>query len=681
MIPHEGSSVCVGFLSAYHTGQLIYSLNTVFAQEFGISEIRFYMEDNPGISMSEVLDCIHAHNDEIRADVSFALSADTPANRLLQLLRDTGCSHLILFTANSAFYDRSSLGQLMVSFSDLRCLAAAADTLLYSEGNNPKRIGPDAFFSGGPLSRFCCVYEVDPLFRYLSCADLSLPPESLLRDYLTTHSFCKIPPVCMRQESAGPKRALEAPKPTEDAALNYTDSVSLTHLIRLASAVRSQNENAEKLRSRIQWILVKQQGGVWPLNQSKRLYIEYLDELSRIPAGSLGGILRRRQFRRRVREHTDGRIRLAFFTMEYAVWPSFQSLYDYAAARPEKFHVSLVYVPFSHVSKTRSDDSLIDEYRRAGYPIQPADNYDLAADSPDVAFFLKPYNSVPKPFYISEVEKSVPRCVYIPYFLGIEDDERTFLPSAHSPTVFLSWKVLSYGPFFIKTARKHTYNHARNFIPSGHPRIDIKPETDPALEKRIAAAGPSRKVVLWNTHFTIEPNVGRGSFLEFKDVVLKAAAAHPGILLLWRPHPLFLGAYARYTNRSAKDILREMSEWEKEGLLLVDQSPSYLSGFCRSQALITDASSLLYEYLYQNKPILFTPKAGGTGLYDKELEKQLLRARGYEDFDHFFMALEQGNPLPVVDASRFLYLPKHGSVASNFLESVGGVIAAEEQLK
>ena len=65
----------------------------------------------------------------------------------------------------------------------------------------------------------------------------------------------------------------------------------------------------------------------------------------------------------------------------------------------------------------------MEAYRAAGLPVVHCEDYDLAKESPDLVFFLKPYDLIPSQYYIDEVERIVKRSVFIPYSVKWVDHE------------------------------------------------------------------------------------------------------------------------------------------------------------------------------------------------------------------------------------------------------------------
>ena len=64
----------------------------------------------------------------------------------------------------------------------------------------------------------------------------------------------------------------------------------------------------------------------------------------------------------------------------------------------------------------------------------------------------------------------------------------------------------------------------------------------------------NRKIVLWNTHFSLTGGDGWGTYSLFKDIIFDYFDTHLDMFLLWRPHPLFYGALAQASDKSLEEV-------------------------------------------------------------------------------------------------------------------------------
>lgn len=153
----------------------------------------------------------------------------------------------------------------------------------------------------------------------------------------------------------------------------------------------------------------------------------------------------------------DKKIRVVFFVNEYSTFPTIKSVYD-EMKNDKSFMCDLVHIPFNHSNKTNSIENEINDYYENGYnEIIESDDYDLTKKSPDIVIYLKPYDSIPKQFYIDEIEKLVDRIIYIPYGVNTVDDEEIYKYAYSLPIENKSWMYVSHCKHDKRMAEKYSY--------------------------------------------------------------------------------------------------------------------------------------------------------------------------------------------------------------------------------
>jgi len=444
---------------------------------------------------------------------------------------------------------------------------------------------------------------------------------------------------------------------------------------------RSRQKIIDEIDDQIQRILAKQNGGYWPVTEGDKVFIHFLNRLKssvqeRIDKKAL------RELLSSARAQAEARLKIVFFAQETSVWPSLASFYE-ECAQDERFITQLVYVPFKHPYAEPSVDYLKIYKEKMGLDIITHDQYDVSAEGPDIAVFVKPYDGVPEPFYITEIDKVIRRCVYIPYGMEVGNAPQSLLFQYRLPLHYIAWMVVSYAPFYKKRAAQFGYRNGENYVSIGHPRIDLylnnRNHTDEGMSYRIKANG--RKIIMWNTHFTIEAGVTWGSYLEWGHHIFECFKNRPEVLLLWRPHPFFFPALAKVVGDDGVDrLVRELGDYEN---IVIDRSSTYLPAFFASDALITDATSFLPEYLATGKPILYTPKTGGAPLSDPSLLNDIYVVRRNMDIDDFVdMIVSSRDPMReqrLKSLPEHVTIPESGTVAVRLKNMIYHKLVAEEQ--
>ncbi len=299
------------------------------------------------------------------------------------------------------------------------------------------------------------------------------------------------------------------------------------------------------------------------------------------------------------------KIKMVFFAMEYAVWPSFKSVYE-LALKDERFIAQLVYVPFSHTYSSIDHEQELLNYKSHGYDIIAARDYDLLKEVPDIAVYLKPYDSIPEKYQIQQVRKIVSVTVYIPYAMEMGISNGDIHCQCHGIVQYYADHILAFAPDYYEKCKNNTLRKGENYLTIGHPRIDLKYEkqyTDAGFANKILLKAGARKIILWNSHFTLDDG-----FLQFGSKILQYIQTHMERFFLWRPHPLFYRSLAERRGCSVEEIFEWMEKYDTWDNLMIDRSASYLTAFQVSNAMVTDYASFIPEYIAYEKPFLVTHK-------------------------------------------------------------------------
>jgi hypothetical protein len=416
----------------------------------------------------------------------------------------------------------------------------------------------------------------------------------------------------------------------ETLKLNYSRYIKLVSilngLINLNFIKYNLHIFEREIQLEISDVLIRPKESLWDIPESERAYMFFLQQILEIllEADTKGrwkySELKKdlKALLEQVKTVSESKLKIVFFAQEYSVWPSLQSFYD-ACNKDERFIAQLIYIPFGHQNYNEGHQVPHEEmgpYWKTGYPIMPYTMYDLSKESPDIAVFVKPYDLIPMQFYIYDIDKVVRRCVYIRY--GFEIAAWNLDYHFKLPLQNMAWKFIVYGDMVKELAKKVCYNQRKNVVAWGHPRADyysnLEENRDNIPEEwKIKING--RKTVLWNTQHTLKEGPGAGTFFIWKEEVFSYFENHSDMVLLWRPHPLMFGALVNGGLMTESDLNNLIEAVEKKNNVILDRSPDYRNSFFASDAIITDGTAFLIEYLYTGRPLIFTIKESGGGIY------------------------------------------------------------------
>ena len=452
--------------------------------------------------------------------------------------------------------------------------------------------------------------------------------------------------------------------------LNYTRGTMLQTLC----------EEAEtNVAGVIRWIkleqrkLLKNQTNRWGITVSDGCYYRYLSilqtELQKEDhEESLKELLEE------IEALTRKKIYVLFLTQEISCWPSLESVFMAAEQDPD-YETALVYTPFFHLNFGEQTDCF-DEYKAMGVPVIRHSEYDLIGQSPDLVFIIKPYGNVPERYEFKNIEKVIPRAVYIPYGMEITTDliKYGFQYYLH----YKAWRHCAYGEVVKEYGKRYGYRNGENIAVWGHPKADHYQDMDekrsriPAEWKQIIGG---RKTILWTPHHLIDlGDQGTGTWLLWGEKILDLAINTPDIVFIVRPHPLMMGALVNNGVMSESQVKKLQERMEQAENIIFDTSALYYNAFYAADAIITDGTTFCVEFLYTKKPILLTPRnMQGFYLYH-EMQKSYYIAQDMKDIAAYIKMVQEGED-PLCEKrlqlyQRMFFLPEDGTVGENIMKQV-----------
>lgn len=220
---------------------------------------------------------------------------------------------------------------------------------------------------------------------------------------------------------------------------------------------------------------------------------------------------------------------------------------------------------------------------------------EIAQTPPDVCILANPYFE--DSFYKNISSKGI-RIAYVPYGLSISGEDYTEELQYHLPVHKIAWKIYASSDFYAKKYCKGNSAYDSRII-----NIRTSPKFDHAL--KIQYKKNAKTTFLWNIHYRIFPTQQRPfSFSAFtayyNDIIEFANKYSDTINVCIRPHPgIFKVDDANYFLQ----YLRAFEGCENISIELGSEA-GYDKAFARSDVLITDLSSMMWDYLVTGKPII-----------------------------------------------------------------------------
>ncbi len=336
-----------------------------------------------------------------------------------------------------------------------------------------------------------------------------------------------------------------------------------------------------------------------------------LAQLAKINAlwESGGEVLEERleQFTRNLPKEISYKVRAVFFAEQGEKWDAMGSVYEYMRY-DSRFEPVVVLTPIFRVMQRADghvDQEIIykDYLTLMGIPFYEYYDYSLADDLPDLAFTSQPYNSVQLPQFYAEYISKYTRLVYLPYFVPDKVTAESVRAWCQLPIYQYAWKVIGSSQRHYEVYRRYSRSKGSNMLITGLPKLDAAAtlrERGVHLPKKWENVIRNRKTFLWNSWYSIN-----ACSLRYFNELLSWFKEHTDCALIWRPHPMTdIVTKLNYPDKydfwlQCQQRLEELPNAAR------DEEISCNAAFCYSNALISDYSSLMPQYLLMDKPCLW----------------------------------------------------------------------------
>lgn len=313
-----------------------------------------------------------------------------------------------------------------------------------------------------------------------------------------------------------------------------------------------------------------------------------------------------RQLIQQLPRQVSYQVRAVFFAELGEKWDAMESVYEYM--RDDlRFDPVIVRTPVGRVVERdgkREQEILYKDFLTPmGIPSLGYDQYDIAEDCPELAFISQPYESCTLEQFWPETIAKYSRLVYLPYFLPDKVEDGTVISLAQMPVYRFAWKVICPTEKQYKFYRRHSANQGANALLTGAPKTDpfvaLYGKTLPLPSSWRCIEG--KTVFLWNSWYDMN-----ASSLRYFEALLEWFDAHQeDCALIWRPHPMTDAVTKlHYPDQypSYQAMIKRVCDTRNA---VLDLETSCATAFSISNAIISDYSSLLAQYLLLDKPALW----------------------------------------------------------------------------
>lgn len=396
-------------------------------------------------------------------------------------------------------------------------------------------------------------------------------------------------------------------------------------------------------------------------------------------------ILKMKKSLRRIlgNKKSDAKIKIGIIYQEPITWAVIEPIYQKALADPE-IDISVVLVPkmdfkyylFTEAIHTEKIYELGKDIEGKVYKSYDAKTntwLDLEKLEFDYIFMMRPYETyLPSCYRASSLAKYSKVC-YIPYAYSVLDDFE-YLYNSHFIRNVYSVFCEKQSSFDYVNTRYAAGKKAgiQKFVNAGYPKYDgisnyIAKESE--LWKREKTA--DRQRIVWTPRWTVDARLGGSNFLKYKDAFKDYVSNNEAADFVFRPHPMTFDYMKTAGLMSQEEIDSYKCFFKESDRANLDDRRDYYDMFFSSDVLVSDVSSIIWDYIFTGNPIVYCPTTPNSTNITPDLKECMYFAESFEDICKYLAQLREGND-PLKEKRQLLKkeLSRGGDIAGSILTEI-----------
>jgi hypothetical protein len=268
---------------------------------------------------------------------------------------------------------------------------------------------------------------------------------------------------------------------------------------------------------------------------------------------------------------------------------------------------------------------------------------------PDYVFYSRPYDvHLPEDIRSGNVVKFAKTC-YIPYgysFMNIGDVN---LNIEFTKNIVFTFADNQYAADYVNSHNAYLLKRTNYCYNVGYPYFDdLKNNFEDYINQSVdcfkSLDNYNNFKLIWTPRWTTDEKIGGSNFFKYWKNILEYVTKNEDINFVFRPHPLAFMNYlqtGQITETEKDEYLKSLAN---TGRCVYDDNNTYLGTFFSSDAIITDVSSIIGEYLFTKKPIIFCHNQNDNCLNDitKEMFSIFYNVYSFEDIEKILNDLRNG---------------------------------------
>lgn len=306
----------------------------------------------------------------------------------------------------------------------------------------------------------------------------------------------------------------------------------------------------------------------------------------------------------------QSQISVLFVVSSLSMW-KYEEIFD-ILSNDNRFNVNVVLYPYKSYTaeeKKNSIDTLLAYFAKKGVSAVNAfvDGFDIEkyyqANNPTIIFYPMPYEGIYGNYieYANHLNKLI---CYTPYGIGTTAGGLFINTPLHN----LAWRVYVATSIHKESSVKESYNGGENVKIVGENNFNRFRDSNVTYKWK--KNGKDVKKIIWAPHYSIITGhaLHRASFLWLSEFMLNIADKYEGRLqVAFKPHPKLKTLMYEHPDWGKIRTENYFNAWAKGENTLLEVG-EYATLFATSDGMIHDSSSFIGEYMYTEKPVLFTSK-------------------------------------------------------------------------
>lgn len=319
---------------------------------------------------------------------------------------------------------------------------------------------------------------------------------------------------------------------------------------------------------------------------------------------------------RAIMKHAQNKpINVLFVCHEPALWSMFESIYE-VMENDSAFCPMVVALPYRHPTLPNGQykDAGMYEYCKSkninaiqGLNKETNEWLNPASLLPDYVFFQTPYRLLTPVWSVEKISMMAKVC-YVPYggciYAGEVDEIVNPINFFKHASIIFKENLQTKNNFVQKFAGNAWFNH-QTVLLSGCTKLDFL-YSNCNYQRILWRRGLQNHIkrILWTPRWHTEE--GNCHFFDYKQFFLDFCSLHQEVDFIFRPHPLSLQNFIKTGELSQSDLDQLEIAYEQSTNMVIDKGGGYEDTFSTSDILISDMSTILFEYFATGKPIIYT---------------------------------------------------------------------------